>query len=430
MKSVKLSLVAALAAGSLAASAGAVSLADAIGEVEVNGYSRLRYDNVVTSVKPGDNSYSNAKHRFTTEADFKAGFGDGFYGVVGFKYDSFDLSGDPSWANTAKYSQGNNLGTQTSFDVNHYYLGYKVGNTEVMLGRQTLGTFFTDDMSGTGVKVVNTDLPGLILAAVAFDNLERDTDGKALELPTKGLDANNNSIGGLVGQNNLYGVAAIGSYAPVGFQVWVAGLENVLKYTVAGEVTGSFDLDAVKLTGKAQFSTNKASENAVGGALGDSTYYGVELKAAAGLGEGLAVDAQLGYVDFSTDKGKAGVITVEDAGALINTGFQLLAGRVAGTDGYSLFFGENNAVLASVGVKFLEKFRFSLEGVWASNDNTAGGVSDKTDSTEYLARLNYAHNAKLSFQTFYSTMELKDKRAGSNAKTTSDQFRVQAMYKF
>lgn len=428
MKSVKLSLVAALVAGSLAASAGAVSLADAIGEVEVNGYSRLRYDNVVTSVKPGDNSYSNAKHRFTTEADFKAGFGDGFYGVVGFKYDSFDLSGDPSWANTAKYSQGNNLGTQTSFDVNHYYLGYKVGNTEVMLGRQTLGTFFTDDMSGTGVKVVNTDLPGLILAAVAFDNLENDSDGKALGLPTK------NNASYTVGQNNLYGVAAIGSYAPVGFQIWAAGLENVLKYTVAGEVTGSFDLDAVKLTGKAQFSTNAASEKAVLDLLGDSTYYGVELKAAAGLGEGLAVDAQLGYVDFSTDKDKAGVITVEDAGALINTGFQLLPGRAGGANGYSLFAGENSALLASVGVKFLDKFRFSLEGVWGSNENTLGAVGGlvgyaKYDSTEYLARLNYAHNAKLSFQTFYSTMELKDKSEGSD-KYTSDQFRVQAMYKF
>lgn len=420
MKSVKLSLVAALAAGSLAASAGAVSLADAIGEVEVNGYSRLRYDNVA-----GDNSSSSAKHRFTTEADFKASFGDGFYGVVGFKYDSFDLSGDPSWANTAKYSQGNNLGTQTSFDVNHYYLGYKVGNTEVMLGRQTLGTFFTDDMSGTGVKVVNTDLPGLILAAVAFDNLENDSDGKALGLPTK----NNTSY--TVGQNNLYGVAAIGSYAPVGFQIWVAGLENVLKYTVAGEVTGSFDLDAVKLTGKAQFSTNAASEKAVRNLLGDSTYYGVELKAAAGLGEGLAVDAQLGYVDFSTDKDKAGVITVEDAGALINTGFQLLPGRAGGANGYSLFAGENSALLASVGVKFLDKFRFSLEGVWGSNENTLDAVDGlvgyaKYDSTEYLARLNYAHNAKLSFQTFYSTMELKDK----SEKYTSDQFRVQAMYKF
>lgn len=429
MKSVKLSLVAALAAGSLAASAGAVSLADAIGEVEVNGYSRLRYDNVVTSVKPGDNSSSSAKHRFTTEADFKASFGDGFYGVVGFKYDSFDLSGDPSWANTAKYSQGNNLGTQTSFDVNHYYLGYKVGNTEVMLGRQTLGTFFTDDMSGTGVKVVNTDLPGLILAAVAFDNLENDSDGKALGLPTK----NNTSY--TVGQNNLYGVAAIGSYAPVGFQIWVAGLENVLKYTVAGEVTGSFDLDAVKLTGKAQFSTNAANEKAVLNLLGDSTYYGVELKAAAGLGEGLAVDAQLGYVDFSTDKDKAGVITVEDAGALINTGFQLLPGRAGGANGYSLFAGENSALLASVGVKFLDKFRFSLEGVWGSNENTLGAVGGlvgyaKYDSTEYLARLNYAHNAKLSFQTFYSTMELKDKSEGSDKKYTSDQFRVQAMYKF
>lgn len=428
MKSVKLSLVAALAAGSLAASAGAVSLADAIGEVEVNGYSRLRYDNVATSVKPGDNSSSSAssaKHRFTTEADFKASFGDGFYGVVGFKYDSFDLSGDPSWANTAKYSQGNNLGTQTSFDVNHYYLGYKVGNTEVMLGRQTLGTFFTDDMSGTGVKVVNTDLPGLILAAVAFDNLENDSDGKALGLPTK----NNTSY--TVGQNNLYGVAAIGSYAPVGFQIWVAGLENVLKYTVAGEVTGSFDLDAVKLTGKAQFSTNAASEKAVRNLLGDSTYYGVELKAAAGLGEGLAVDAQLGYVDFSTDKDKAGVITVEDAGALINTGFQLLPGRAGGANGYSLFAGENSALLASVGVKFLDKFRFSLEGVWGSNENTLSAVGGlvgyaKYDSTEYLARLNYAHNAKLSFQTFYSTMELKNK----SEEYTSDQFRVQAMYKF
>ena len=200
-------------------------------------------------------------------------------------------------------------------------------------------------------------------------------------------------------------------------------------------MTGSFDLDAVKLTGKAQFSTNAASEKAVLNLLGDSTYYGVELKAAAGLGEGLAVDAQLGYVDFSTDKDKAGVITVEDAGALINTGFQLLPGRAGGANGYSLFAGENSALLASVGVKFLDKFRFSLEGVWGSNENTLGAVGGlvgyaKYDSTEYLARLNYAHNAKLSFQTFYSTMELKDKSEGSDEKYTSDQFRVQAMYKF
>lgn len=420
MKSVKLSLVAALTAGSLAVSAGAVSLSDAIGEIEVNGYSRLRYDNDVSEDKATQNntttttSGSKGAHKFTTEADFKANFGDGFYGVVGFKYESYDVSGESSWANTSD-----------TFNVNHYYFGYKVGNTEVMLGRQTLGTFFTDDMSGTGVKVVNTDLPGLILAAVAFDNLELDGDGQALKLPTKSNSSNT------VGQNNLYGAAAIGSYAPVGFQVWVAGLENVLKYTVAGEVTGSFDLDAVKLTGKAQFVTNKASEGAVGGALGDSTYYGVELKAAAGLGEGLAVDAQVGYVDYSTDKGKAGVITVEDTGALINTGFQLLGGRSGDCNyGYSLFWGENNAILASVGVKFLEKFRFSLEGVWYSNDNTVGNSSDKIDGTEYLARLNYAHSSKLSFQTFYSKLELKDKSEGSNDKYSNDRFRVQAVYKF
>ncbi len=419
MKSIKLSLVAALAAGSLAVSAGAVSLADAISDVSVSGYARGRYENQPSETNGAKSS--SAQYRFSTEADAKFGFGDNFYGVIGFIYDSFEVSGADAFASTAKYSL-DNRGTQSSFDVRHYYLGYKVGNTEITFGRQKLGTFFTDDMAGTGLKVVNGDIPGLTLAAIAFDNLEYDSDGKAL----KATVGNTNSY---VGQNNLYGVAAIGSYAPVDFQVWVAGLQHVLKYAVAAEVKGTINAgDVAKVTLRAQGVTNKASDGAaaVGGTdsagqLGDSTFYGVEAKANFGFG----LDVKLGYVDFSTDKDKAGVITIEDAGGLINTGFQLLAGR-KGKSGYTLFDGENNYFLGEVGYSFLNKFRFSLEYVTGSN---AQSDTVEYDGQEILARLNYNHNKKLSFQTFYSKFEWERSKGGTD-KYTNDWFRVQAMYRF
>lgn len=68
------------------------------------------------------------------------------------------------------------------------YLGYKVGNTTVIAGKQLLGTFFDDkDVAGTGLKVVNTDVQGLTLAAAAFDAVQSDgyeIDGPLLKTLT------------------------------------------------------------------------------------------------------------------------------------------------------------------------------------------------------------------------------------------------------
>lgn len=172
MKLVKLSLAAIVAAGALSSVASAASLEEAIKNVDVSGYARYRYDSKNTTTDSTKN-----KHRFTSDANFKAALDDNFFGVIGFRYDSVDNSGERRDANT-KVGTGDNGNEQygQTFNVRQYYLGYTAGNTTIQAGRQVLGTFFTDDMVGTGIKVLNSDISGLTLAAIAFDNLQSRSD--------------------------------------------------------------------------------------------------------------------------------------------------------------------------------------------------------------------------------------------------------------
>ena len=71
---------------------------------------------------------------------------DNFYSVVGVRYNDTDNSRGVSEAN------------DDDFDLNRAYIGYTVGNTTFQLGRQDVGAFFTDDMYGTGAKILNTDI--------------------------------------------------------------------------------------------------------------------------------------------------------------------------------------------------------------------------------------------------------------------------------
>ena len=181
MKLTKVSLAALVALGAFSSVASATPLEEAIKNVDLSGYARYRYTNdhtkksvPNTEAKKG----SNAGHVFRMQTAFKAAIDDNFFGVLHLRYEAKDGSGD----NAAGTDLTNTTG---SFGVYEMYLGYKVGNTTVTAGKQTLGTFFDDkDVAGTGIKVVNTDVQGLTLAAAAFDAVQNDgneVDGPLLK---------------------------------------------------------------------------------------------------------------------------------------------------------------------------------------------------------------------------------------------------------
>ena len=179
MRLIKLSLASIIAAGALANLASAVSLEEAIKNVDVTGYARYRYDSTNTKDPEGQRTGNNtdSTHRFTSDIDFKAAIDDRFFGVIGFRYDSVDNSGDRANARTMVGQDDNGYDEfGQTFNVRQFYLGYTAGNTILTAGRQVLGTFFTDDMVGTGIKLLNSGISGLTLAGMAFDNLQNDED--------------------------------------------------------------------------------------------------------------------------------------------------------------------------------------------------------------------------------------------------------------
>ena len=195
MKLFKMSLAAVVALGALSSVASATPLEEAIKDVDVSGFGRYRYDstntenttkNATTNVETKTKN-SDAFHRFTLDANFKAALDDNFFSVVGVRYDARDISGDHRNVNVGSnvngFRQGVNSGSHgwggsngESFSVRQYYVGYQVDALTLLAGRQPLGTYFTDDMLGTGIKAVYSGVDGMTFAALAMDDLEDDGD--------------------------------------------------------------------------------------------------------------------------------------------------------------------------------------------------------------------------------------------------------------
>ena len=412
MKLVKLSLAAIVAAGALTSVASAASLEEAIKNVDVTGYARYRFDS-----KDNNTGTKNA-HRFTSVANFKAALDDNFFGVVGFRYDSVDASGErfDAQANVGVYDEGNQEFGQT-FNVRQFYLGYTAGNTTVQAGRQVLGTFFTDDMVGTGLKVLNTDISGLTLAAIAFDNLQADSD-----IGTLGYyDDDNNPKGVFIGSKgnevvvdrNLYGAAAIGSYDPVSFQVWYAALDSVAQL-YALDVTVGTNLGGVDLSLQAQAAgsslwANKAAYygNGTSVDLDDATFWAAELGAKA-----FGFDGSVGYVQFDTDH--ISLISFEDQGSFIDAGEDLL--------NYTAFAGDNKYWFVTAGYTFADKVRVGAD--YVAGEGSSPDFTQDVDAYEAVARVDYKYSKKLNFKTWYSYIDR------DNGQADAKHLRFEARYNF
>ncbi|ASM37419.1 major outer membrane protein [Campylobacter sputorum] len=396
MKLTKLSLAVMVALGAFSVSASAIPLEDAIKDVDVSGYLRYRYTH---DDDESEKNESKGEHGFKGVVNFKAALDDNFFTVVGLQYDSRDPSGEKGANNWNSDGKASSTGEdQDDFKLRQALLGYTIGNTTIMAGRQEVGAFFTDDMIGDGIKILNQDIEGLTLAAIAFDNLDNDSDIGSLELKTN--------------EHNLYGVAAIGSYDPVAFQLWYASLIDVADL-FAAELALNFDLDPVTLGIKAQYAFSSVDgdlEDLTNGAADDGQFYAGELSA-----EVAGFDASAGYIYYEADsKDKVGVISYEDQGSFISPGEELLD--------YTLIEGENEYWFVTAGYTFFDKLRIGGEYIDGENKTNAG----TQDQSEWVARVDYAYSKNLKFKTWYSQVNYD----GRDEDYDDNRFRFEAKYSF
>lgn len=431
MKLVKLSLIAAMATGIMATASSAAPLDEVIKDVDVSGYVRLRFTNDSHDAKGVDNDNSSSWN-FKGQVNLKTMIDDNFYSVVGVRYNDTDNSRGVSEAN------------DDDFDLNRAYIGYTVGNTTFQLGRQDVGAFFTDDMYGTGAKILNTDIEGLTLAALWMDALEADgditangltfgdlTDDIRDDLGVVGKDFDDTKIiqaltGKSVIDHDLYGAAIIGSYDPVNFQLWYAMLEDVTDL-FAAELALNFDVDQdvdINLKGQYGFSDfdGKFKEDTLN-LIGDGQFYAGELSTTI-----YGVDIAGGYVNFSADKDKLSLVSLEDQGSFLSPGEELL--------NYRLFAGKNNFWYVTAGFTIPDT-KFKISADYLNGENKYNGalksenLKDKSDMSEVVARINYAHSDKLNFKAWYSHVERDVNYLGGNEEDyKNDRIRFEAKYSF
>ena len=286
MKLTKISLAALVALGAFSSVASATPLEEAIKNVDLSGFARYRYTNTheKNTVAKNVTKGSVANHQFRMITNFKAAIDDNFFGVIGLRYNTNDGSGDNAGAGTDKAL------TEKAFNVYQFYLGYKVGNTTITAGKQLISSYFTNDAVGTGVRVVNKDIEGLTLTALAFDAIEGEQGWSNGDLYSVTTNLNSYDVG------NLYAAGIAGSYDPVNFQLWYASLTN-LADVLAADVSANFAItNDVSLGARLNYAHSQADTSAKN-ALGydDGNFYAGELSTSL-----FGLDLAAGYIGYKT----------------------------------------------------------------------------------------------------------------------------------
>ena len=409
MKLTKVSLAALVALGAFSSVASATPLEEAIKNVDLSGFARYRYTNdfIKNSNQNSTVKNSGAGHAFRMQTAFKAAIDDNFFGVLNLRYDLTDDSGDKNAAGTDKtYTTG-------TFGVYEMYLGYKAGNTTITAGKQLLGTFFDDkDVAGTGLKVINTDVPGLTLAAAAFDAVQ--SDGTELDGPL--LKTLTGSISDAPG--NIYYLGAAGSYDPVSFKAAIANVQEVA--TLYGADAGvSFNVtDDVNLNLKGQFVHNDSDHKDVA----DANFWAVQ----AGT-KLFGAKLNAGYLDFDAknkDNNKISFATLDANGELINPAKILNGVMSGGRQYYNNIKGNNDYWFVKAGYD-IDKFGFGAG--YVQGKGTSYALQElRAKRSEWSLDASYKYSKKLTFLSWYAVA--KDKKDGESFK--QDRIRFEAKYSF
>ena len=423
MKLTKVSLAALVALGAFSSVASATPLEEAIKNVDLSGFARYRYtnDHYKNSAQSDTKRSSIGSHTFRMQTAFKAAIDDNFFGVLNLRYQANDGSGDNAGRKFSnRYNYVNNNGTDKTnttgtFGVYEMYLGYKVGNTTVTAGKQLLGTFYDGkDIAGTGLKVTNTDVPGLTLAAAAFDAIESES-----------MDTNGPLVGDLVDGSlfsdssaNIYYLAALGNYDPLSFKIAVANISEVA--TLYGADAGvSFNVtDDINLNLKGQFVHNDSDHKDVA----DANFWAIQ----AGT-KLFGAKLNAGYLDFDAknkDNNKISFATLDGNGDLINPTKILNGVMSGGRQYYNNIKGNNDYWFVKAGYD-IDKFGFGAGYTQGKGYSWELG-KERAKRSEWSLDASYKYSKKLTFLSWYAAA--KDKKDGSSFK--QDRIRFEAKYSF
>ncbi|HEG2483054.1 TPA: group 1 major outer membrane porin protein PorA [Campylobacter jejuni] len=417
MKLVKLSLVAALAAGAFSA-ANATPLEEAIKDVDVSGVLRYRYDTGNFDKNFVNNSnLNNSKqdHKYRAQVNFSAAIADNFKAFVQFDYNAADGG---YGANGIKKND------QKGLFVRQLYLTYTNEDvaTSVIAGKQQLNTIWTDNgvdgLVGTGIKVVNNSIDGLTLAAFAVDSFMAAEQGSDL-VGANGSAFKVDSIG------NLYGAAAVGSYDLAGGQfnpqLWLAYWDQVAFFYALDASYSTTIFDGINWTLEGAYLGNSLDSEL------DKTYANGNLFALKGSIEVNGWDASLGGLYYG-DKEKASTVVIEDQG---NIGSLLAGEEIFYTTGSRLNgdTGRNIFGYVTGGYTFNETVRVGADFVYGGTKTEAANHLGGGKKLEAVARVDYKYSPKLNFSAFYSYVNL-DQGVNTNESADHSTVRLQALYKF
>ncbi|QPH99712.1 major outer membrane protein [Campylobacter concisus] len=428
MKLTKVSLVALVALGAFSSVASATPLEEAIKNVDLSGFARYRYtnDHYKNSAQLDTKRSSIGNHTFKMQTAFKAAIDDNFFGVLNLRYQANDGSGDNAGRNFSnRYDYVNNNGTDktnttNSFGVYEMYLGYKIGNTTVTAGKQKLGTFYDGkDIAGTGIKVVNTDISGLTLTALALDALENEKSD------TNGPLANTLVASNMFSDSpaNIYYLAAFGSYEPLAFKIAIANISEVA--TLYGVDAGvSFNVtDDINLNLKGQFAHNDSDHKDVADANFRAIQAGTKL---------FGANFNTGYLDFDAknkaddvkNSNKISFVTLDGNGDLISPA-KILNGGMSGSRQYYNNIKGNNDYWFVNGGYSIDKFGFGA-GYTQGKGTSYTLNKERAKRNEWYAQASYKYSKKLNFLTWYAAA--KDKKDSESYK--QDRIRFEAKYSF
>ncbi|MFK0374064.1 major outer membrane protein [Campylobacter coli] len=416
MKLVKLSLVAALAAGAFSV-ANATPLEEAIKDIDVSGVLRYRYETSnkwsdINGVAQNEGSGISGKqdHKYRAQVNFSGAIADNFKAFVQLDYNAKDGGyGANNGSTTRSYVADNS----STLNVRQLYLTYTDENvaTSVILGKQQLNTIWTDNaidgLVGTGIKVVNNSIDGLTLAAFAVDSY--NSDEQEGELGTV-----------LNFSENLYGAAAIGSYevfnGQLNPQLWLAYMTDNAFFYALDAAYNTTIFDGVNWTLEGAYLGNSLDNERKDLGNGNGNFFALN-----GSIEVNGWDATLGGLYYGK-KDKATVTIIEDQG---NLGSLLAGEEIFYTNGSKLNgdTGRNIFGFVKAGYTFNETVRVGADFVYGGTktENHSGG-----DKLEAVARVDYKYSPKLNFSAFYSYVNV-DKDTDS---THHDAVRLQALYKF
>ncbi|EDP4639115.1 major outer membrane protein [Campylobacter jejuni] len=416
MKLVKLSLVAALAAGAFSA-ANATPLEEAIKDVDVSGVLRYRYDTGNFDKNFVDNlNLNNSKqdHKYRAQVNFSAAIADNFKAFVQFDYNAAD----------GGYGANGRKNDQKGLFVRQLYLTYTNEDvaTSVIAGKQQLNLIWTDNaidgLVGTGVKVVNNSIDGLTLAAFAVDSFMAAEQGSDLAGANGGA-FKVDSIG------NLYGAAAVGSYDLAGGQfnpqLWLAYWDQVAFFYALDASYSTTIFDGINWTLEGAYLGNSLDSEL------DKTYANGNLFALKGSIEVNGWDASLGGLYYG-DKEKASTVAIEDQG---NIGSLLAGEEIFYTTGSRLNgdTGRNIFGYVTGGYTFNETVRVGADFVYGGTKTEAANHLGGGKKLEAVARVDYKYSPKLNFSAFYSYVNL-DQGVNTNESADHSTVRLQALYKF